>query len=47
MFGLQVAVASGDLPAEWQALIASQVSTLAALLAQAQEAADETHPKSR
>src|SRR5215475_3153342 len=31
-FGLQVACASGDLPEEWQALIASQASALATLL---------------
>ncbi len=31
-FGLQAAVAGGDLSEEWQALIASQASTLAALL---------------
>ena len=31
-FGLQATGASGDLPEEWQALIASQVATLVALL---------------
>jgi len=30
-FGVQATVAGGDLPEEWQALIASQASTLAAL----------------
>ena len=38
-FGLQVTVAGGDLPAEWQALLASQASTLAALLSRMQTAA--------
>jgi hypothetical protein len=30
-FGLQAAVTGGNLPAEWQALIASQASLLATL----------------
>jgi len=36
MFGLHAAVAGGDLSAEWQALLASQASTLAALLSRMQ-----------
>ena len=38
-FGLQAAGAGGDLPEEWQALIASQASTLAALVLRMQTAA--------
>jgi len=38
MFGLQAAVAGGNLPEEWQALLASQASTLAALLSRVQTA---------
>jgi hypothetical protein len=38
MFGMQAAVAGGDLPEEWQILIAAQASTLAALLSQIQTA---------
>jgi len=38
-FGLQTAVAGGDLPEAWQALIASQESTLAALLSRMQTTA--------
>ena len=37
-FGLQAAGAGGDLPEAWQALIASQASTLAALLSRMQTA---------
>ena len=36
VFGLQAAVAGGDLSEEWQALIAFHVSTLAALLSRMQ-----------
>jgi len=39
MFGMQESVTGGDLPEEWQALIASQASTLAALLSRMQTAA--------
>jgi hypothetical protein len=39
MFGLQAAVTGGGLPAEWQALIASQASMLATLLTQLQTTA--------
>jgi hypothetical protein len=35
-FGLQAACASGDLPEEWKALIASQASLLATLVTQIQ-----------
>jgi hypothetical protein len=35
-FGLQAVGAGGDLPEEWQALIASQASTLASLLSRVQ-----------
>jgi hypothetical protein len=35
-FGLQAAVTGGDLPEEWQALIAAQVSTLAELVSRMQ-----------
>ena len=38
-FGLQVAGAGDDFPAEWQALLASQASTLAALLSRMQTTA--------
>jgi hypothetical protein len=38
-FGLQAAVTGGNLPEEWQALIASQVSTLATLWTQIQTTA--------
>jgi hypothetical protein len=38
-FGLQAAVTGGDLPEEWQALIASQASLLATLLTQIQTTA--------
>jgi len=38
-FGLQAAVTGGDLPEEWQALIQSQASLLAALLTQIQTTA--------
>src|SRR5262245_5952364 len=38
-FGLQATGAGGDLPEEWQALIASQVSTLVALLSRIQTTA--------
>jgi len=38
-FGLQATVAGGALPEEWQALLASQASTLAALLSRLQTAA--------
>jgi hypothetical protein len=38
-FGLQAAATGGDLPEEWQALIASQVSALAMLLSQIQTTA--------
>jgi chromosome segregation ATPase len=38
-YGLQVAGPGGDLPAEWQALIASQASTLAELLSRIETAA--------
>jgi hypothetical protein len=38
-FGLQAAGAGGALPEEWQALIASQASTLAALLSRLQTTA--------
>ena len=38
-FGLQAAGAGGGLPAEWQALLASQASTLAALVSWVQTAA--------
>jgi hypothetical protein len=38
-FGLQMAEAGGDLPEEWQALIASQASLLATLLTQIQTTA--------
>jgi len=37
-FGLEAAVAGGDLPEEWQTLIASQVSMLTALLSRMQTA---------
>ena len=39
VFGVQAAEAGGDLPEEWQALIASQASTLAALLSRVQTTA--------
>jgi hypothetical protein len=35
-FGLQAAATGGDLPEEWQALLADQVAVLAALLLQMQ-----------
>ena len=35
-FGLQAAGAGGEIPEEWQALLASQASTLAALLSRMQ-----------
>ena len=38
-FGIRTAGASGDLPKEWQALLASQAATLAALLSRMQTAA--------
>ena len=38
-FGLQAAVTGGDLPGEWQALIAAQAATLAELLSQIQTTA--------
>ena len=38
-FGLHAAVAGGALPEEWQVLLASQASTLAALLSRMQMAA--------
>ena len=39
LFGLQAAGAGSDLPEEWQALLASQASTLAALLSRVQTTA--------
>jgi len=39
-FGLQATGAGGDLPEEWQALIASQVSMLTALLSRMQTAVE-------
>ena len=36
MFGLQAAGSGSDLPEEWQALVASQASTLAVLLSRIQ-----------
>src|SRR5712692_4746879 len=39
MFGVQATVAGGALPEEWQALLASQASTLAALLSRMQTTA--------
>ena len=44
-FGLQAAGAGGGLPAEWQALLASQASTLAALVSWVQTAAVTLRPR--